>query len=121
MKRLTQYFYTALLLCLLFCTAGCHPVGDKSMSITAIYGATVVLSAIVLLVYCRLIRTKNLWFLLLFSSIPIVNIGYFWLSCSTTLESALWANRLSYLGSVFLPFSMLMIILNTTNSPYRKC
>ena len=68
MKRFSQCLYTALLSCLLLFTTGCHPVGDKSMSITVIYGATVVLSVIVLTVYCGLIRTKNLWFLLLFSS-----------------------------------------------------
>ena len=42
------------------------------------------------------------------------------MSMSTCLEMALWANRVSYLGSVFLPFSMLMIILNIINVKYPK-
>jgi len=33
---------------------------------------------------------------------------------------ALWANRIAYLGSVLLPFAMLMILLNVTNAPYKK-
>jgi len=33
---------------------------------------------------------------------------------------ALWANRVAYLGSVFLPFAMLMIILNVSGTIYHK-
>ena len=33
---------------------------------------------------------------------------------------ALWANRVSYLGSVFLPLAMLMIILNITNTRTKR-
>ena len=47
-------------------------------------------------------------------------MGYLLLSISTGLEMALWANRISYLGSVFLPLSMLMNILNVTNTEYKK-
>lgn len=54
--------------------------------------------------------------MLLFTSVLVVNAGYFNLAVATNLTSALWANRISYLGSVFLPMSMLMIILNATNT-----
>jgi DNA-binding CsgD family transcriptional regulator len=40
------------------------------------------------------------------------------LAVSGGLEMALHANRIAYLGSVFLPLSMLMIILNITNPPH---
>ena len=63
-----------------------------------------------------MVRKKRSWFILLFSSVLVVNIGYTFLSVSNSLEAALWANRVSYLGSVFLPFAMLMIILNVTNT-----
>ena len=56
-------------------------------------------------------KKREPWFLVLFSSIFIVNAGYFWISVSRTLSEALLANRISYLGSVFLPLSMLMIKL----------
>ena len=43
----------------------------------------------------------------------VVNIGYMSLSFSSTLNEALLSNRIAYLGSVFLPVSMLMTILKT--------
>jgi DNA-binding CsgD family transcriptional regulator len=49
-----------------------------------------------------------------------VNLGYLALACSSTLEGALLANRIAYLGSVFLPLSMLMIILEVTQISYKK-
>ena len=42
------------------------------------------------------------------------------MSASSYLEMALQANRVAYLGSVFLPLSMLMIILNVTNTKHKK-
>ena len=66
------------------------------------------------------IRKNRFWFIVLFTSVFVVNTGYSFLSLSTCLETALWANRISYLGSVFLPLSMLMIILNVTNTPYKR-
>ncbi len=98
----------------------CSPIGDKTISMSIIYGATVVLSLIMLLVYCLTIKKKDTWFLLLFSSILIVNIGYLSLAVSKTLEEALLANRIAYLGSVFLPMSMFMLILNVTKLKYNK-
>jgi len=119
MKKLTAFFAPLTVLCL-FLMTGCQSIDHKSMSITIIYSATVVLSLLVLVTYFFLIRKKNAWFILLFSSVPIVNIGYQWLSTCSTIDSALWANRLSYLGSVFLPMAMLMIILQVTKRSYKK-
>ncbi|MBR6542256.1 MAG: hypothetical protein IKT73_03515, partial [Anaerotignum sp.] len=50
----------------------------------------------------------------------LVNAGYFSLSLSKTLGEALLANRISYLGSVFLPFFMLMTIAGVCNHPCKK-
>ena len=61
---------------------------------------------------------KRDWFILLFSSVLVVNVGYTFLSVSSCLEAALWANRVSYLGSVFLPLSMLMSILEVTKTKH---
>ena len=57
---------------------------------------------------------------MLFSSVLVVNVGYTFLAMSTCLEMALWANRVAYLGSVFLPLSMLMIILHVTGTKHPK-
>ncbi|MBQ2954914.1 MAG: hypothetical protein IJE08_00480 [Clostridia bacterium] len=95
-------------------------VGSKAASISAVYASTAALSLAAAAGYWFLIRKKNPWFVLLFSSVFVVNTGYLALSLSKTLDAALWANRLSYLGSVFLPLSMLMLILNTCRLKYGK-
>lgn len=56
-------------------------------------------------------KKRDVWLLLLFVSVSMCNLGYFMVSVSRTLDSALNANRISYLGSVFLPFFLLMMIM----------
>ncbi len=109
-----------ILLLLIFGLTGCNPIGDKTASFTIIYGVTAVLSLLLLIGYCFFVRKKNVWFLLLFSSVLVVNIGYFCLAISSSLEESLIANRVAYFGSVLLPLSMFMITLNFTNTKYRK-
>ena len=109
-----------ILLFLIFVMTGCNPIGDKTASFTIIYAATTVHSFLLLLGYCFLIRKKSVWFVLLFSSVLVVNIGYFCLAVSSSLEESLLANRIAYLGSVFLPLAMYMITLNVTNTKFRK-
>jgi DNA-binding CsgD family transcriptional regulator len=41
-------------------------------------------------------------------------------SVSTGLDGALWANRVSYFGSVLLPLCMMMIIMNVCKVNYQK-
>lgn len=98
---------------------GCG-VGDKALGMSVIYAVVAVLSLLLLVGYCTLIRRRRLWLVVLFASVFVVNVGYWLLSVSTTLDAALWANRLAYLGSVFLPLSMLMVILNVSKLPYPK-
>ena len=100
--------------------SGCSAIGDKSTSLTVIYAATAVLSLLLLIGCCCLVRKNKAWLVLLFSSVLVVNVGYTVLAMSTCLEMALWANRVAYLGSVFLPLSMLMIILQALEIRYRK-
>jgi len=107
-----------ILLCAVLVSFG--GVGSKAASASAVYGAAAVLSLAIAAGYIVLIRKKDPWFLILFSSVFVVNTGYFALSLSKTIEAALWANRLSYLGSVFLPLSMLIIIFNTCRLKYSK-
>ena len=108
------------LLLLIPLLTGCTAIGEKAASVSIIYGAAAVLSLLLLAGCCLLVRKKQLWFYLLFVSVTVVNIGYTLLSISGSLEAALWANRVSYLGSVFLPFAMLMIILSVTNTRFKK-
>ena len=76
------------------------------------YGIMAIVSLLLLVGYCIFIKVKDIWMFLLFISVFIVNIGYLALVISKSLEEALLANRISYLGSVFLPLCMLMAIVN---------
>ncbi len=108
------------LLIMLFTFSGCSRIGDKTASLAVVYIVTSILALILLAGYCFMIRKKDPWFLLLFSAVFVVNIGYMTLAISATLEEALLANRIAYLGSVFLPLSMFMIIINTCKIRYKK-
>ena len=118
MKRLIASLY--ILLFIILNLTGCNAVGDKNASLSIIYGAAAILSLLMLIGCCLVVRKRKAWFVLLFSSVLVVNIGYTLLALSTCLKMALWANRVAYLGSVFLPFAMLMIILNVTATSYPK-
>ena len=106
-------------LCMLF-LSGCGPIGEKAASMAVVYGVAAFLSLLLLAGYCRIAKKRDSWYLLLFLSVLVVNIGYFALSISQGLSEALLANRISYLGSVFLPLSMLMIIINATHIRHPK-
>lgn len=114
------FLYKVFPILILLALTGCNSIGTKSANVTIVYGITVILSFLLLIGYCCLTQEKDIWFLLLFSSVFIINIGYFALSISTNLQEALLANRISYLGSVFLPMSMLMIISKELNFKYPK-
>lgn len=100
----------AVALCMLSTLSGCSGVGDKSATMSGIYLVTSLLAIALLAGYCFLIKKKEPWFLVLFSAVVVVNVGYLSLSVSTSLQEALLANRVAYLGSVFLPLSLLVLI-----------
>ncbi len=110
----------SLVLTMLISLSGCSQVGSKSAKMSVIYIATSFLSLILLLGYCFLVKKKEVWFLVLFSAVTVVNVGYLSLSFSNTLDEALLSNRISYLGSVFLPVSMLMTILKNCKIKLKK-
>ncbi|MBQ9958098.1 MAG: hypothetical protein IJO89_03530, partial [Clostridia bacterium] len=100
--------------------SGCTAVGEKNASLVIVYGAAAILALVLLVGYCLLVHKKEKWLLFLFSSVSVVNFGYYWLSVSSSVEGALMANRLAYLGSVFLPMSVMMIVLKVTKIEYKK-
>lgn len=115
-----KYYGLMIGILLLLWLTGCTEIGEKTANMSVIYGVTMVMSLLLLIGYCGMMREKDGWFILLFLSVLVVNIGYFTLSVSQELEEALLANRISYLGSVFLPMAMLMILLNVTRVSYPK-
>ena len=118
MKKL--FASVPILLFLIFILSGCNAIGDKNGSLSIIYLIAAILSLLLLVGCIILVRQKRVWFVTLFSSVLVVNIGYTLLAMSSCLEIALWANRVSYLGSVFLPLAMLMIILNVTGTKHPR-
>lgn len=112
----------AVIMCLfpIIFLSGCTHIGGKATSMSIIYLATTILSLLLLLGYFIFVKKKEIWFVVLFTSVFVVNAGYFSLSISNTLNGALWANRVSYLGSVFLPLSMIMAIIHISKSEYKK-
>lgn len=110
--------FSFLMICLSL--SGCRFIGSKSLNVSVLYFITTLLSIVTLLIYRLYVNKKDSWFFLLLISIIIVNIGYFGISISQTLNFALWANRISYFGSVFLPLSMLMIIIRQTHISHIK-
>lgn len=92
----------------------------KTMNMTFAYGVITAVSLLLAIGYGALVKKKETWLFLLFISVVVVNFGYLSLSMSKTLEEALLANRISYLGSVFLPLCMLMTIMNVCRVRCRK-
>ncbi len=87
---------------------------------STVYGIAMAVSLVMTGVYYFVDRKHDKWLGLLFGSVAVCDIGYFLLSLSGTLNTALWANRIAYLGSVFLPFSLLMMIMNLSRFTYPK-
>ena len=98
----------------------CRAVTEKTTNFCSIYLVSSMISFLMLIACYYLVKKNKIWFLMLYSSVLIINIGYTLLSVSKGLEFALWANRIAYLGSVFLCPAMLLIILNVTNTNYKK-
>ena len=104
--------------------AGEYAVSSGKTGNTAlVYGAVAVMSVLLLFVYLLWEKKKVKHLTLLFTSVAVANIGYFLQSVSHTLNSALWANRVSYLGSAYLILLMLLIIMDVSQirrKPWMK-
>ena len=86
------------------------------------YGLIFVLSLIMPPLYFAFIRKKQdePWLLVLFLCVCVVTLGYFLVSLSKTVEFALWANKITYLGQVAVPLCMFMIISKLCGYTYKK-
>lgn len=87
---------------------------------STVYGIIFAVALLMTVVYYFVDKQHDKWLGLLFISVAVCDAGYFLLSLSDTLSIALWFNRLAYLGSVFLPFSLLMMIMNLSQFTYPK-
>lgn len=88
------------------------------MSIT--YGIVAFISLCMIGICVLSDKKRDVWLLLLFVSVALCNLGYFMTSISKTLGDALNSNRISYLGSVFLPYFLLMMVLRFCRISRRR-
>lgn len=65
-------------------------------------------------------KKRDVWLLLVFVSVSLCNLGYFMTAISRDLSNALNSNRIAYLGSVFLPFFLLMMVLRFCGIKRKK-
>ena len=86
------------------------------------YGLIFAFSLIMPFLYFACIRKKQdePWLLVLFLCVCVVTLGYFLVSISKTVVFALWANKITYLGQVFVPMCMFMIISKLCGYTYKK-
>ena len=75
------------------------------------YGITMALSVLFFVLYRILVKKREFWLSLLFVCIALVNVGYLMLSLAKSVEFAIFANDVAYLGSVFLSTCMLFTII----------
>lgn len=87
---------------------------------TTLYGIIFIISLLMIIAYFLVDRKRDIWLLLLFVCVAVCDLGYFLLSVAKNLDFALWANRIAYLGNVFLPFSILMMIMNLSRFTYPR-
>ena len=95
-------------------------MSDHTLNMAIVYGAIALFSLLLAGGYSIIVKNKDKWLMMLFISVFVVNAGYFALSVSRTLEAALMANRIAYLGSVFLPLCMLVSIMNVCRAKHKK-
>ena len=87
---------------------------------SVLYGIIFVVSLLMIVVYFLVDKKHDLWLLMLFICVAVCDSGYFLLSVANNLNFALWANRIAYLGNIFLPFAILMMIMALSRFSYPK-
>ena len=95
-------------------------MGTKSGNMAIVYSAIAVLSVLLLIAYLLWEKKREKRFVLLFTCVATVNVGYFLQSISDTLPGAMMANRLSYLGAAYSVLVMLLIIMDVCQVHRQK-
>lgn len=89
-------------------------------TIPILYGICLALSIALLAGYLKTVREQYIWMKLMLISVCVVNFGYLFLSISPDLTHALMANRIAYLGNVFQPLLMLLVVGNLCRIRIKK-
>ena len=75
------------------------------------YAITLAFAVGLSVAYFAVVKKREFWLSPLYICVAVVNLGYFLLSISKTVEFAIFANDVAYLGSVFLSMCMLLTIV----------
>lgn len=70
--------------------------------------------------YFFVVQKKDKWFIVFYTAVCFVNLGYLLLSTSTNIRFALFANKIAYFGQIFVITSMFMIITKLCGITYNK-
>lgn len=84
------------------------------------YGITTAISVLLFVLYSILVKNKEFWLGMLFVCITLVNLGYLMLSLAGSVEFAIFANDVAYLGSVFLSTCMFLTIVKLCGFTVKK-
>ena len=89
---------------------------------TIAYGVIFALSLLLPIGYYLFVRKKQNepWLLFLFACVAVVNLGYTLTAFGDTVEFALFANKITYLGQVLIPLCMFMLISKLCGYTYKK-
>ncbi len=79
MKRIFTLIGALLLLLVL---SGCEAAKCSVAGVSIVYAAAAAFAFLLLLGYICFIKRKDRWFIILFSSVLVVNTGYLLLSCA---------------------------------------
>lgn len=83
----------------------------------ALFVASLVLTLVFVLIWHKHV---DVYYPLLFTMIPIANLGYLLMSLATNLEEAILANKVTYLGGCFLPLIFTLNTLNLCGIRFKK-
>ena len=85
-------------------------------------GYSICLAAAVglLIAYLAIVKNRERWLTMLYVCVPVVHLGYLMLSLAKTVEFAVFANDVAYLGSVFLSMCMLLTIVRLCGFEVRR-
>lgn len=84
------------------------------------YSITFALAVGLLIAYLLLVNEKELWLTTLYICIAVVNMGYLLMSVAKNVGFAVFANDITYLGSVFLSICMLFTIVKLCGFHIKK-
>ena len=73
-----------------------------------------------LIAYLLMVKNKEIWLIMIYICVTVVNLGYLLLSMANTVEFAVFGNDVAYLGSVFLSMCMFLTIVRLCGFKIKK-